>query len=1083
MKTTASKPTFKGTKASKDFLKNDSNIEAPGRCRHHAPSRSKKLTSPVGMAYPYTQVVKAGLTSTFTNTLVQAPPQDMPKVSTISVLPVSLPYPNRSYASVATAAPPKSTDDFAGWNAKVKCVFPDKPKTSLSPAMPMLSLPQPVVSTSLNPVPRIPRRSKTTAPSLKKNPPKSTTTFKFVANTSSPNSSANSYAPPSSLARPKVNITTPHIVAKNTTATGSVTGIKIAPPKLVRAFKTTPNDLPTDSLTSSLSAAAPKAHVIAPPIAGVKNAEDSQTTVKKRSTTKKIVAAQSKSNLPKLAVTEISQKKGKKVALAPVLSSPPTVHTKPVENNYSSRGIDEKIIDNTATTANTIVPAAIQNVASSDVVTQNSLSNDEVVAASVEQEQGMTSISCIQDASNHYVPVIATADSPNDALSVPRKKKRNQKSGAQRKKEARTRVLAELSVDAQNADRALAIQVVTTQDINRAIAAPIIATKDADPALAVAFVNIQIAKMDIQAGLDALKYILSRSVSRLESMARSMPFIKMSRRYLEKDLRAALTALFMQGVQVNVHEKTYELSDGYKAQHGEDIKEEHDRRMEEVANHEVKAYRNVSTNLKIHARAAKALEELKAKPVAPLFQAREVMPSTSDFQFGMPEALRVLDASASPAGEAVDFKLPQLASDFSFSMPSGFPSVGKDVTTVLPPEIKDFPSLFGGPAVAAADALKLSTEPPDTDTSESDDISFRSEESDSSATEDESLPDAIVEKEEPCWVLTKFHDPLVPTPQTITVQLLSRQQCSLVTEIESMDDSNEEEQPCLALIKYHNSLLYTTAVASSPLNDAESSPATKDAAEPAIVSLPTAAIEVLQIGIAFAVAVAVKLTTPFQSLRSQILPVKLGFDFDLPPNPLQLLDHQGSYNTPPALTLEAPPVKDAAARPVEDATPSHAEHATPSPARPSKATVLSRKSRRIPRATSTPEQRKQRGPYRLNYLIGISPLRELLMELADPYARTYTKAELIGAFVALSSRERDRLDIGFPHSWTAEGVLNNGRLANRIMLGSIRLSEYLDEIAFYEGGIAQKSDVLGAWRDLAAQDEAFSALEDAEKDT
>jgi hypothetical protein len=340
-----------------------------------------------------------------------------------------------------------------------------------------------------------------------------------------------------------------------------------------------------------------------------------------------------------------------------------------------------------------------------------------------------------------------------------------------------------------------------------------------------------------------------------------------------------------------------------------------------------------------------------------------------------------------------------------------------------------------------------------------------------------------MKKEEPCWALTKCHDPAISTTPTVPVQLLSHQQCSLITEIESTDDSTGEKQPCLALIKYHNSLLYTTAVVSPLLSDTESSPAIEDAAEPAIISIPTAAIKVLQIGIAFAVAVAVKLTTPFQSLRSQILPVKLGFDFDLPPNPLQLLDHQGSYNTPPALTLEAPPVKDAAARPVEDATPSHAEHATPSPARPSKATVLSKKPRRIPRAPSTPEQRKQRGPYRLNYLIGISPLRELLMELADPYARTYTKAELIGAFVALSSRERDRLDIGFPHSWTAEGVLNNERLANRIMLGSIRLSEYLDEIAFDERGIAQKSDVLGAWRDLATQDEVFWALEDAEKNT
>jgi hypothetical protein len=475
--------------------------------------------------------------------------------------------------------------------------------------------------------------------------------------------------------------------------------------------------------------------------------------------------------------------------------------------------------------------------------------------------------------------------------------------------------------------------------------------------------------------------------------------------------------------------------------------------------------------------------QLKAKPVVPLFQACEVMPSTSDFQFGMPEAFRVLDASASPAGEPVDFEIPLLASDFSFVMPSAFLSLGKDISPVPQPEIKDFPSVFGGPAAAAADALKLSIELPDTDTSEYDDTTFNSEESNDSATEDGSLPDAIAEEEGPCWAPTKYHDPHVSTTMTVTVQLLSHQQCSLVTEIDSTDDLTEEKPPCLALIKYHDSLLYTTAIASSPLNGAKSSPATEDAAEPVIIPLPTAAVKTLQIGMAFVVAVAVTLVATFQSLQARILPIKLDFNLRLPPNTLQLLDHQGSSNTPSAPNLEAPPVEDAATLPVKDITLSHAEHVTPSRVASTKATILSNKPRRVPRAPSTPEQRKQRGPYRLNYLICISPLREFLMEFADPYARTYTKAELIGAFIALSSRERDRLDIGLPHSWTAEGVLNSERLANRIMLGSIRLSEYLDEIAFDEGGIAQKSDVLGAWRDLAALDDSYSDLEDAEKDT
>jgi hypothetical protein len=1117
MKTTAGKPTFKGTKAFKDFFTNDdTKVEAPGKFTTRAPSCNIKLAVPIALARPYTQVAKADMASNFTNTLVQAPLQVVPKGSTALALPVALPRHPHSYASVATAPPPASADDFAGWNENVKSATPGKSKTPTSPVRAVPSLPLPVASTSAKPTPRLPRLSKTTASSSKTNPLTFSTTFKFVANASSPKSPAKSYAPPSSLARPKVNATTPQTVIKNTTrtATGSFAGIKTAPSKLFSAIASTSDGLSTKLSTSSDLSAAPKAHVIAPPIAIVKNAEVSRPKVKKASTKKEVAAARPEVKLPEPAATKTNRKKNKKVAPALAPSSPSTARTKsinkkvamkPVEEKVDTKlvnnKVDNKIVDNiahsAAAAAHTVVPAASQDVASSE----DKSTNDSVVATTTGQEQVVPSSSHTSGSSNQVLPDSIAADSQIDGSSVLKKKKRNQKSGAQRKKEGRTRALAVPSITTQIADLAPAISLVAPQnvipapvvpliaakDADAALPVPVITTKDADLALAATFVRIQIAKIEIEARLDALKYPLSRNASRLESMARSVPMIKMSRRDLEKDLRTALTTLYMQGINMNVYEKTYELSEGYKAQHGHDLTEEDKRHLEHVLNHEVKAYRNVSTNLEVHARAAKALEELQSQRVPSAFQARESMPFASEFQFVMSGAFRVLDAGATPMGEPMDFKLPPLASDFNFNMPSKSPSPGKYVSIVPKPELTDFPSLFGGPTSATVDEFKSGCQNPDTDTSESDDTTFHSEESDSSVTEDESPSDAVVQKkDEPCMALTKYHDSLL-FPTDFAVPLLGEHQSSPATEDELPEEVTEEKKPCLVLAKYRGSPLDTTAVATPLLDGAHFSPTTDNAAEPAtvIIARPTATMEFPQMGFAF--SVVVKLAAPFQPLPAQILPVKLGFNYRLPPEALQVLNLHDSYKIPPVLKLQVPPVEDAASPPAKDvaksgvryAATSSNRYAAQSPTGPSKSMVLASKPRRVPRTPSTPSQRNQRGPYRLNTPIGISPFREFLMELPDPIAHTFRRADLIEAFITLSSRERVELEIGFPHSWTAVGVLNNKRLANRILLGSIRLSEYLDEICFDRFGIAMDSDVVGAWEDLAKKDEAFSALEEA----
>jgi hypothetical protein len=1026
--------------------------------------------------------------------------------STSPTQPVALLSQTSSYAGVAKAfSPPKATGSLAGWNANVKIVSPGKSKTSTSPPRLASLPPQPVPTISAKSAPladqrslRVPRYTKTTAP-VKKASPKPTTTFKFVANGPSPKSNATFYAPPSLLARPKAVPTSPPLETKIITAAGPVAGVKgtssDSPSTVV--LKTVVGH-PIEAKKSNLTG----------PVAVAKNAEDIWTEVKKASTkTKtKVAAAQPEIKLPELARSKSNQNKESKVPKAPVLHSSSIVDTKHVDKKHNSKPAskkvatkpitkkiqtepatkksdskiakdkkvhaelaDKKIEDSGAATATTVVPAARQDVASTEDFAQNSLAKDSVVAASTEQEQGVSPSSQTSDPSDHIFPDLATADGQTEATSAPKKKKRNQKSGAQRKKEARGRALAEPSLNIQVEDGAATLPLVAPQDAARSTAVP--------------FVDTQIAVINVMARIDASKYPLNSSLWRLENMAKSVPSIKESRRNLEEALRTALLDLIMRGIHINVREETYDLSDAYVAQHGEEITEGDEKRMDEVANHAVRAFRNVCCNLEVHVRAAKALEERKSKPVASVFQGQD-MPSTSDFQFSVPGAIPVLDAGASPAGQPVDFTLPPSGSTFNFSMPSGASSLGNSISTVEQPEFKNLPFVFSGSAVAAGDELELSTNLPDTDTSESDDTTFHSEDSDSSATEDECPQNTIQgKKNEPCLALTKYHGPSLSTA-TVTVPLFGHQQSSLPTEDGLQEEAVQAKaEPCLAMTKYHGSLLTATTDVVPLLSDELCSPATEDAAAPATTSEQPALIHLPQNRVAR--SIAVKLSTPLQALQSRILPLKMDFDYRLPPQALQVLDVHGSYTIPSALKLEAPPTEAAAvvpteaavAVPTEDATVLLTEDAAALSVESSKAMVPYEKPHRVPRAPSTPEQRGQQGPYRLNVLLGTKTLNQYLHTLADPLAYTYTRAELIEAFVTLSSRERTDVDIGFPHPWTTAGVLNNKRLANRILLGSITLAEFLGEIVFDEQGIATDSDVLGAWEVLAKKDDKWFEAE------
>jgi hypothetical protein len=115
---------------------------------------------------------------------------------------------------------------------------------------------------------------------------------------------------------------------------------------------------------------------------------------------------------------------------------------------------------------------------------------------------------------------------------------------------------------------------------------------------------------------------------------------------------------------------------------------------------------------------------------------------------------------------------------------------------------------------------------------------------------------------------------------------------------------------------------------------------------------------------------------------------------------------------------------------------------------------------------------------RISTQIGIVTLHEFLLALHLPSAQFYTMTELIEAFIAMSSYEREELDFGSVHKLDAATVQSNRRLQHRILIGSIKLIEFLKEVRFGTAHVAKAHAVVEAWEMCARRDQEAEELDE-----
>ncbi|KAH8728027.1 hypothetical protein GQ44DRAFT_757468 [Phaeosphaeriaceae sp. PMI808] len=123
----------------------------------------------------------------------------------------------------------------------------------------------------------------------------------------------------------------------------------------------------------------------------------------------------------------------------------------------------------------------------------------------------------------------------------------------------------------------------------------------------------------------------------------------------------------------------------------------------------------------------------------------------------------------------------------------------------------------------------------------------------------------------------------------------------------------------------------------------------------------------------------------------------------------------------------------------------------------------------------------QNSGHRFNQLIGVKTMRNMIDTLNTPDDRPHhthpqhTEVEVIEAFLLLSTRERDLIDIGPPHTVQAATLCVNRRLQHRIMIGHISLFEFLKHVHFDENGLASRLNIVEAWEDCSWKDEELEA--------
>jgi hypothetical protein len=620
----------------------------------------------------------------------------------------------RSYAEVAKSDSHScSTSILAARQAKAAFVddpFPSmstaamKSAQSVEPLSPLAS----GISSKTTPLYeqdalRIPMPSTTTKPSAKNASPKLNNTFTFVANASSTKPLAFAKSASSKSASPTV-------------------------PSFEKIAETT--------MTS--------------PTTGVEKAEDPWKEVKSTNSSKTKAAI----HTAEVKFRDPSRKKSNKKKVSKVIKAP----SLPSSSLVNAKAMGRKADSEEAEASKKVVSAAQLHKAWTKVVgkvevEQNVRANDSADAVFTARDQGMSFSPQTLYSCNHFFSYLPMTGGQSDAPSVPKKKKRNQKSGAQRKKEARDLDLAEACVP---------------------------------PYLR--FIDVQISKINIEARADASKHELSSDIWELKTMASNIDACKHSRDGLEKTLRATLTDFYLQGIELHVYDEEYALSFEYEAQKGLKLTNEDEKRVHGVFGYQAKAFRNACFNLAVHERVLKALASaLKAdKPregcgvkavvsslKAPLFQAKS-MPSASDFAIKVPPALRASGTGVS-FGNQREFTMPTpSARGFNFNMPSTVQFSGSVVSPAIQKESTFSPFAFQGFMTAAAD-----TSGPDDTFYDSEDTAEPA--SDASVTDHEFIEDTIEKKNEPCVDLIKYYGSLLPT-NTVMVSRISQQRPSSTKE-------------------------------------------------------------------------------------------------------------------------------------------------------------------------------------------------------------------------------------------------------------------------------------------------------------
>jgi hypothetical protein len=342
------------------------------------------------------------------------------------------------------------------------------------------------------------------------------------------------------------------------------------------------------------------------------------------------------------------------------------------------------------------------------------------------------------------------------------------------------------------------------------------------------------------------------------------------------------------------------------------------------------------------------------------------------------------------------------------------------------------PAVFSEPAVTPR-IIKL--EPDDhTDDSFSTDLS----DSDPSDTEAE-LEGAISDKgsSEPCVALIKYHGPI----QSITdLSMLSLSDMRGFSRQQLCSGILGSPKHCLALSKYHGPIQSITDLILLSSPHGRQSVKTESSDEIQNVTAES----------------AIELEKAIQSyFTSNATSSSISFQLRVP---LKLFQRQVSI---PLDTITTPPV-------------------LPPAGTSSKATIPASKTTKLP-AIPTIQPTTSRGiahPQDMNAQIGITTFREFLPALPDAYANTYSRNELVDAFIKFSSIERAELDLGNAHAHEADAVLRNKRLQHRVFLGSIKLVNFLRVLPFDVHDSVSYGEVAKAFGECAQKDKGNDEMDE-----